>query len=371
MRIGFDARMVDWSGVGRYCVNLLRALAEVEPNNEYVLFYNDENRNAIPDAPCFEYVPVNLPGFSPRSIFGFSKYIERADLDVFHAPHFVTPLNVNCPVVVTIHDLIPLMFPQVMPSLARRMQYIWLNRSAMQRADAIIAVSDFTKNEILKRYDRGPDSISVIAEAADPAFAPMEQLPRLPGLKQRFGIDSEYILSFGNLKPSKNIPGLIGAFALARGTNEGSGKAVQLVFVGGKHITNEIRSLAAGFNLEPGAVVIASDVDDAELNELYSGATAFVMPSFLEGFGLPVLEAMACGTPVLCANTSSLPEVAGGAAVMFDPSDVPAMAATITRVLTDADERLRLSELGKVRAKEFSWEKAARLTNSLYCSNQV
>ena len=241
----------------------------------------------------------------------------------------------------------------------------------MRRADAVIAVSDFTKNEILKRYDRSPDSISVIAEAADPVFSPREQLPRLPGLKQRFGIDSDYLLSIGNLKPSKNIPGLIRAFALARGTTEGSGKTIQLVFAGGKQIANEIQALAAELNLDPGAVVIASDVDDAELNELYSGATAFVMPSFLEGFGLPVLEAMACGTPVLCANTSSLPEVAGGAAVMFDPSDVPAMAATITRVLTDADERERLSELGKARAKEFSWEKAARLTSSLYCSNLV
>src|SRR3990170_3828671 len=212
MRIGFDARMVEWSGVGRYSRNLLRALSEVAPDNDYVLFCNQDGAQSLPAGGTFERVFVNLEVFKFSSLFSLSGPLRRAKLDLFHSPHFVSPITKSCPVVNTIHDLIPLAVPAAMPSYLSRLRYRRLNKWALSRADAVIAVSNFTKGQILERFKVDPERLFVIPEAADPALAEYVDAGELAAIKRRHGILGDYLLALGHTKAHKNTSGVIKGF---------------------------------------------------------------------------------------------------------------------------------------------------------------
>ena len=259
---------------------------------------------------------------------------------------------------VTIHDLGYLHFPRAHRLLDRL--YLDLSTRFNARAAAhIIADSQATKRDLVERYGVEPSKISVIYPGYDEeAFQPVREREAIEAVKARYGIAGDYILFVGTIQPRKNLVRLMEAFSLLKR----QAADLQLVIAGKKGWLYEaIFRRVEELGLE-GQVVFTGYVAEEGLPALFSGARLFVFPSLYEGFGLPVLEAMACGTPVVCSNASSLPEVAGDAALLFDPLDVEGMAAAMGRVLGDERLRAELIERGLQRARGFSWEKCARET---------
>jgi glycosyltransferase involved in cell wall biosynthesis len=291
---------------------------------------------------------------------GFDRLLPGAEL--FHATeHLLMPLR-RVPTVLTVHDLIFRLFPQH----HKRLNYWYLNATLplyCQRAGAIIAVSEATKRDLVRLYGLPPERITVVHEAAAPHFA-----PPAPGhveqVRARYHLPGRYLLRVGTLEPRKNLERLLDVLQDLRRSDP----AMRLVIVGSKGWLYEgffrrLEELALG-----DAVQLTGYVPDEDLPALYGGATLLVEPSHYEGFGLPLLEAMACGTPVVCSNTSSLPEVGGDAARTFDPADVDAMAEGIRAVWRDAALREAMRQTGLARAAQFSWERAARETMAVYTS---
>lgn len=377
MRIGFDARMIEWSGVGSYSKNLLKALTRIDTQNEYLLFCHPETVELIPEAPNFTKKLVKQPVFSFFRQFGWIDELKEANLDIFHSPHFVFPPVVSCPSVVTIHDLIPLVIPAVMPSWAGRWFYRRANRSALRRAKKIIAVSDCTKRDIIRFFGTPEEKIRVIYEAAASEFREIkdeslltfrqaqghpERSQRVKMVLDKYGLKRPFILNVGNPKPHKNWAGLIRAFAglKKRGFDH------RLILVGPDDPRFfEPKRLVGQLGLGRDVIFIEF-VEKEDLPMLYSAADAFVFPSFYEGFGLPPLEAMACGTPVVCSNVASLPEVVGDAALMVDPNDIGGLAAAVSNVISDESLRKSLREKGLARAAQFSWQRTAEQTLEVY-----
>jgi len=278
--------------------------------------------------------------------------------DVLFVPAHVLPLVHPPRSVVTIHDLGYLHFPRAHRLLDRL--YLDLSTRFNARAAAhIIADSQATKRDLVERYGVEPSKISVIYPGYDEeAFQPLREREAIEAVKTRYGIAGDYILFVGTIQPRKNLVRLMEAFSLLKR----QAADLQLVIAGKKGWLYEaIFRRVEELGLE-GQVVFTGYVADEDLPALFSGARLFVFPSLYEGFGLPVLEAMACGVPVVCSNASSLPEVADDAALLFDPLDVVGMAAAMERVLGDERLRAKLVERGLKRARGFSWEKCARQT---------
>ncbi len=362
MRIGFDARMIEWSGVGSYSKNLLKALSGIDTQNEYVLFCHPETVELIPEAPNFTKKLVKQPVFSLFRQFGWIDELKEANLDIFHSPHFVFPPVIPCPSVATIHDLIPLVVPAVMPSRGDRFYYKRANRSALGRVKGVIAVSECTKQDIIRFFGTSEEKIWVIYEAAAPEFREIKDESLLKIVLNKYGLQRPFILNVGNPKPHKNWTGLIRAFAELKKRKFEH----KLVLVGPDDPRFlEPKRLAGQLSLESDVIFIKF-VEKEYLPMLYNAADVFVFPSFYEGFGLPPLEAMACGTPVVCSKAASLPEVVGDAALVIDPSDIRGLAAVVGNVISDESLRKSLREKGLARAAQFSWQRTAEQTLEVY-----
>lgn len=362
MKIGIDARMIDWSGVGRYTRELLGGLASIDQSNQYILFSNQGSSVQIPNAPNFFKSPVNLEVFSATNQLKWAQALENTDLDLFHSPHFVFPLYISCPSIVTIHDLIPLIHPEVLPSFVKRKYYRIQNKKAIKKATTVIAVSSSTKKDILKIFGAAEEKIEVIHEAASKNFKVIQNEDLIKNIRNQYKLGNRFILSVGNSKPHKNWIELIKAFYKLKKTSQFK---CQLVLVGNQdprflHCKNLVTEL----RLEKDIRFINFAAEE-KLTALYNAACVFVLPSLYEGFGLPVLEAMACGTPVVCSNTSSLAEVAGEAALLTKPSSKD-IADAIWKVLTEETTRNKLSQKGLARVNEFSWQKTAAQTLAAY-----
>jgi len=362
MKIGFDARMIDWAGVGTYTYNVLESLKEIDKENQYVLLCEQKTMSQVPEADNFDKRIVSESVFSSFHQLFFSLSLKKHSLDVFHAPYFTFPLFLSCPSVVTIHDLIPLVFPLSMPSKIGRAYYQRANKKALNKAKMIIAVSESTKNDLLNNYDVSKEKIRVICDGVSEKFKAVQDRTLLSRVKKRYGIRSRFLMNVGNPKPHKNWPGLIEAFAE-------SGKKVKdcrLVLVGSRDPRYpEIERLIRKLQLKD-RVIVTGFVDEGDMPLLYNAAEALVLPSFYEGFGLPVLEAMACGTPVLSSSSSALPEVCGDAALMVDANEPANLVAGIERILSDEKLRRELSDKGTKRAKLFSWKQTAQKTLEVY-----
>ncbi|MGB9880388.1 MAG: glycosyltransferase family 4 protein, partial [Anaerolineae bacterium] len=262
--------------------------------------------------------------------------------------------------VVTVHDLGYLYYPQVYTRWAR--WYLRWSTSYNARAAAhLIADSEATKRDLLQHCRTPPDKVTVIYPGYDPSFAPVEDQARLAAVRQRYGIPALYVLYVGTLQPRKNLLGLLDAFAvLAKEDQE-----THLVLAGKKGwLYQPLFAHAEQLGLEE-RVHFIGYVPQEDLPALISGARVFVLPSFYEGFGLPVLEAMACGTPVICSNVASLPEVAGDAAILVDLHNTEQLEQAISQVLTDPSLRHDLTEKGLRRVQHFSWQKCAQQTLQL------
>jgi glycosyltransferase involved in cell wall biosynthesis len=289
---------------------------------------------------------------------GFDRLLPGADL--YHATeHLLMPLR-HIPTVLTVHDLIFRLFPQH----HKRLNYWYLNATMplyCRRADAIIAVSHATKRDLARLYGLDPIKITVVHEAAAPHFVSTSPA-QVAWVRARYHLPDRYVLHVGTIEPRKNLERLLEAVHQLRK----SGEDIRLVVVGGKGWLYEgffqrLEELALG-----DAVQLPGYVSDADLPAIYGGATLVAVPFLYEGFGLPVLEAMACGVPVVCSDTSSLPEVGGDAARYFTPTDVAEIADAIFTVWRDQALREGMRQRGLARAAEFSWERAAEETLAIY-----
>jgi len=367
VRIAIDAHSVGarLGGNETYAINLIEALARLDQLNQYTIYVTKQQavdrfggrwpnftvRLTLPHTPLVR-IPLTL-----------SRELRRRPVDVLHVQYTAPPFT-PCPIVTTIHDLA---FEHLPETFNRRswMQLRLTVRSTARRAAQIITVSEYSRADIINTYRVAPELVSVTPEAAAPAFQCVEDETELQRVREAYGLEGDYILSLCSIQPRKNLVRLIEAYSLLRRSHP-EGKLPQLVLAGKRGwLDNETMRAAADDELKA-HIRFTGYVADEHLNALYSAATCFVYPSYFEGFGLPILEAMKCGTPVIAGNRTSIPEVTGRAAVLFDPFDVQSLVEALKRVLNDSQYRLALRAQGFQRASEFSWETTARLTLAAY-----
>jgi glycosyltransferase involved in cell wall biosynthesis len=348
------------AGVHQYIYYLLRYLGQAEDRLRYTVLVG---QGVLPSTVALAALHSRWPTSQAavrvlweQMVQPWALYRIRADL--VHGPAFVGPLFSSCPVVVTIHDLSFIRFPDLFRP-ANRVYLAVLTRLSAQRARRLIAVSAHTARECTRLLGVPPERIDVVYHGVDPAFHPLPA-DEVSSFRERRGLPKRFVLCVGTLEPRKNLVRLVEAFARARDGEVG------LVLAGGRgwlydDLFAKVEALGLGDE-----VVFAGYVMNDELPLWYSAATVVAYPSVYEGFGLPVLEAQACGTPVLTSNVSSLPEAAGDAALMVDPYDVEAMAAGLSRLLADESLRYQFRERGLAHARRFSWSHTAQETACVY-----
>ena len=365
MRLLFDARTLQdhFPGIGRYVFNLLRALAPLWEGEIWVLYCPDARNTrfdlaALTRHPNVHPIPVAVPVFHWREQTDLPRLIRVIGPDLAHLPYYVRPFRPGVPNLLTLFDTIPRRFPAGYPR-PRRWLIELMQRLALRSADGFVAISQATAADFQELYGLPGDRITVTPLAADPVFRP--QPPEVvAALRQRWRLDRPYVLYVGSHQPHKNLQRLLEAWA-----GLDAGETMLVIAGAGDHRHAELRRRVEALGLAA-RVRLFADFPAAELPALYSGAACFVFPSLYEGFGLPVLEAMACGTPVACSRTSSLPEVAGEAARFFDPTDTAAIAAALDRLLADPTLRDELRQRGLARAATFSWARTAQATLAAY-----
>ena len=358
MKIGFDARMISHPGIGRYMHNLLNAMLKLNTGHEFILFGDKAKLKNYTYhlTPC-EIVHWNAPIYSLRE--QITQPFSRYKLDILHCPHFNTPYFYNGRLIVTIHDLIYLIFQQSCPSkLAKLYANIMASRSAA-KSDHIIAVSENTKKDILRFFKKAePSKIKVIYEAADPHFKIIDDQEKLTDIKKRYNLPDKFILFVGSLKYHKNLITAMEAFSKLKE------KVSDCSFVVvGRSSRRESRLKKMVTSQE---IIYLGEVPSEDLVTIYNLSTVLLHPSLYEGFGLTILEAMACGIPVVSSNAASLPEVGGDAVLYVNTNDAAGFSDALYKVLTNETLRKNLINKGLNRVKEFSWEKTARETLEMY-----
>ena len=364
MRIGIDARKLHDFGIGTYIRNLLRHLARLDTETEYVLFCRREDRPVLATlGQNFRPVPETAGNYSIAEQLTIPLALRRERVTLFHAPHYVLPPLVPCRSVVTIHDCIHLMFPQYLPSRLA-FDYARLSiRFASRRAVRVLTVSESSKRDILRFVNIPPEKIDVIYNAYDERFGIEPKEEDVIRVRERFQLHDEFVLYAGNVKPHKNLERLIEAFHLVR--NRGLDH-LKLVLIGDDISRYAALRRAVHRHQLHQSVRFLGYLPEETLAVMYRLAAVFVFPSLYEGFGLPPLEAMASGTPVVTSSVSSLPEVAGDAALLVDPYDPGAIAEGIYQVLSDEQLRRQMRQRGLARARQFSWEKSVRRVRDIY-----
>jgi glycosyltransferase involved in cell wall biosynthesis len=367
LRIAIDAHSVG-TGLGgneSYATNLIEALGEIDQHNQYTIYVTKREavarfkdrwpnftvRSTLPHTPLIR-IPITL-----------TSELRRNRVDVLHV-QFTSPPVAPCPVVVSIHDLSFEHLPLTFKRRSRMQLRVTVRRSARQAAQ-VLTLSEYVRKDVVETYGVDPARVAVVPLAAPGHFAPVRDERELQRVRQKYGIDENYILSVGAIQPRKNLPRLLEAYSLLR-RQQTEVNLPQLVLVGKcawlyDETLRRIRELGLG-----DLVTLTGYVPEADLPALYSGSLCFIYPSYFEGFGLPPLEAMKCGAPVVVGNRTSLPEVVGDAAVLVDPFEVSEIAGGIARVLSDSDLRASLSEKGMERARSFDWRETARQTLAVY-----
>lgn len=369
MRFGLDARTITahYPGIGRYVYHLAAALADAAPDDTLVLVLNRDQDNrrydlaALWERPNVEIAWTDARPVSPREQAEIPWLARRLRLDLLHSPYYVKPYALPVPSVTTVYDITPALYPQYLPSSRARVAYELSARLAVETSAALLTLSAAARRDMIARFDARPDRIHVTLPAVDGRFRPCSEAD-IAATRQRLGLPDSYILYLGINKPHKNLVRLVEAFgSIARALPD-----VSIVLAGRRDPRYpEAMHQAMAMRLAR-RVVLVDDVPEADLPALYSGAALFVFPSLYEGFGFPVLEAMACGVPVVTTNTSSLPEVAGDAALLVPPDDTRLLAQSMSVVLQDGRLWNRLRAASLARAREFSWAKTAADTLAVY-----
>lgn len=364
MRIALDGRPIDdhFPGIGRYVFNLARALAETEPRIELLLLHRSSGRantrydlDALRSYPRLRLVPVDAPNFSLREQWRLPAVLRQLQVDLYHSPYYLMPYGPSVPAVVTLYDLIPSRYPAGYSPGARLAFYLAV-RLAVRRAARVITISRASAKDIQQQLGLPGARLAVIPLAADPEFAP-RPAAAVTATRARLGLPDDYVLYVGSNKPHKNLPGLVQAYLELEA-------APPLIVAG--HWDERYQQARQLAGRAPERVRFIGPVAVPDLPALYTGALLFVFPSRCEGFGLPPLEAMACGVPVVCSQASSLPEVVGEAGLLFDPNDPDALLAALRQALSDRALRSELRRRGLARAARFSWQATARQTAAVY-----
>lgn len=346
MHIGIDASRVTVArrtGTERYALNLIRALLGVGGAHQFTLYFRDPPPPGLLHGEATRRI-IPFPRLWTHLRLAWELFTARPQPEALFVPAHVLPLIRPQPSVVTIHDLGYRYFPEAHP--VGQWRYLdWSTRFSARAATRLIADSHATARDLHRFYNTPADKITVVYPGRDETLARVDPAP----VRAKYGLPENYLLHIGTLQPRKNLVRLIEAVTPSSAKLVLAGRAGWL----SGPIVEKAR--ASG-------VRILDYVPDEDLAGLYSGATAFVFPSLYEGFGFPVLEAMACGVPVICSSTSSLPEVAGEAALLVDPLDTAAITGAIKRVSTDADLRATLIGRGFEQIRKFSWDKAAQET---------
>lgn len=372
MRIGLDGLPLTAAktGVGHYTYELARALASAEPSGEFEIVYPSTYATVRPDAPNSPLLPPNLKlnrvrvGPMGRHWWsaGLPRYIRRSHLELFHGTNYDVPLWRRCATVLTIHDLSQLLHPETHEkrSVSRARRRLPL---MSRTADAIITPTESVRVDVCELLKMSPSKVFAIPEAARACFKALS-FAETADARRRLGIGDEFLLTVGTLEPRKNLGLLISAFAeLAKDRPE---NAIQLVIAGGRGWLNSPLFEAIEKSPVRDRIVLTDYLHDDELQALYSSCRAFVYPSIHEGFGLPPLEAMACGAAVIASRIPALEETTGAAALLFDPKSISELTGNILELIDNENARRELAAAGQRRAAEFSWEKTAQLTWDVY-----
>lgn len=360
MKIAIDASELGnrrEDGTQIYLYNLLKNIAALDTENQYFLYYQNEPKKKV-EAPNFIHRIDPWPAYWTQSRLPFLLFKDRPD--VLFIPIQTLPFVMpRLKTVITMHDLAFLVYPETFPATDRLKHRIFAWH-AVKRADKIIAVSEFTKSDVVKFYGADASKINVVYHGYDKGlFRPFQNqgdCDTMKTVKEKYKISKPYFLYVGALQPRKNILGLIKAFELM------NRKDYQLVIAGGKAwLYDELLEYAKESFMRDN-IIFTGRFETEELPSLMWGAEAYVLPSFYEGFGMPVLEAMACGTPVITSNVSSLPEVGGDAALLVDPYSPRKISEAMKKVAGTIDLKNRMREGGFAHAAKFSWEKCAQET---------
>ena len=357
MRIGLDARMLTYSGIGTYLRGLLSGLLSLSGKESYVLFGKDEETRGYLRDGKSQTLTWNAGPYDP-----FSPWLhpmKGRNLDLFHCPHYNLPYGIKGPSVITIHDLIHLVCPDLLTDRRAHWYASWMLPSAARRATHILTVSEYSKQEILRHLKVSEIKVTVIYHGVEEAFHPLSKV-EVESFRVAHRLPERFLLYVGMLKPHKNIVRLVQAFSCL------NLDGVSLLLVGKR----DSRYRELDMILEEEAlhknIIFLSSIPFEELPLIYNAAESLILPSLYEGFGLPALEAMACGTPVVCSQAASLPEVVGDAAVLADPLSVRSIVEGMKKSLEDSALRSELRRKGLERAKQFRWRDSAAKTLSVY-----
>jgi len=363
MRIGIDARLVFYSqaGIGQYILHLANGLAKVDQENEYVLLQSRRDHSTILEQPNFRRVSLWTPSHHRLERYALNVELMRLGLDILHSPDFIPPHRPGCRSVITIHDLAFLLYPHFLTKESAR--YYGHIDQAVRWTDQIIAVSNSTKRDAMQHLGVPEDKITVVYEAANAIFRPIDQEVAREHVRKRHGVDGRFLLFVSTIEPRKNVPTLLRALRQLTGCYK---EDVHLILAGGKGWLFEDAFAEVEQLKLASRVHFVGHVSSDDLLYLYNAAELLAHPAFYEGFGLPPLEAMACGLPVIVSNVASLPEVVGDAGLLIDPHDVDELTVSMWRVLNEAETRREMREKGLRQAARFSWEKAASETAAIY-----
>ena len=364
MRIAIDARKLRDYGIGTYVRNLLRHLARIDQATEYVLLCRPVDVDLARQlGENFRTVTERAGPYTVREQLTVPLDLRREGIDLFHAPHYVLPPLTPCKSVVTIHDCIHLRFPQYLPN---RFAYLYARSSlwvATHRSTRVLTVSEASKRDILRYFRVPEEKIDVIYNAIDEQFDERPTDEEIRRVRERYQLDDPFVLYAGNIKPHKNLERLIEAFHTLR---KHGFEHVKLLIIGDEISRYATLRRAVHRHKLHHHVRFLGFVSDKTLACLYRLAGVFVFPSLYEGFGLPPLEAMASGTPVITSNVSSLPEVVGDAALLIDPYEPDAIFQAMRRVLSEPDLANGMRSRGLARVREFSWDRSIRRVRQIY-----
>jgi glycosyltransferase involved in cell wall biosynthesis len=364
MRIGIDARLGYYvqGGIPQYTRNLIHALASIDQENSYLVFQRRADQRTLISQQNFRRVSLWTPSHHPLEQYLLSlELLAQNGLDVIHWTDFIPPFHYRRPSVITVHDLHFLLYPHFLTRDSAR--YYGLIDRAVRRANHIIAVSEATKQDLIRLTGTPNNKISVIYEAAESIYFPVQDQEALEHIRTQYHLSDKYILFVGTIEPRKNLKTLIRAFDILLKNYK---PQVNLAIVGKPGwLYEDVYQLVEELSLHD-TVKFLGHVPTADLPLLYNASQMLILPSFYEGFGLPPLEAMSCGIPVVVSDTSAMPEVVGDAALRVDPEDTEGFAVAMWRFLSDQDLRADMIVKGKKRAKAFSWKRAAQETSEIY-----
>jgi len=370
MKIGIDARMYgaqSTTGIGVYIKKLIDGLSKIDQKNEYYIFLKEPAFSEF-QSPANNFIKIkaDIPWYSWQEQLKLPKILNRYGLDLMHFPHFNVPIFYRKKFIVTIHDITPKFFPgpNVKKSLIKKIAYRLVFKNAIDKSHKIITISQHTGDNLIKYFKLDKSKLNIIYPGVDQNFSPITNEEVLNKFKNKYNINKPFISYIGVWRDHKNLPGLISAFNQLKSEYK---LDYQLVLAGKPDLRYPEIQLAINQSPFKNDIITPGFIPDQELNLFYSASKLFVLPSFAEGFGLVVIESLACGTPVAASSTTSLPEILGDNALYFNPAQSSDMAKIINKILTNESIYKKLAQSIEAESlQKYNWQDCAKKTLQLY-----